>query len=446
MGRRERDQVSNSTVKNFMMKTIQSLLLGLCLVTPASAGVDLVPGEPGSEGGLAILTKKALCVPLEGQQVVNNAVILVRDGKIEAVGPRSKVAIPAGYEVLDAGDNWVMPGMVDLHCHVAGTFDINDMVYLTNPGLRASTAVIPENAALRRGVAGGVTSVLFIPGSGTNVGGQGVLLKTALPTFDEMAIKNPGSMKLAQAGNPERFMFGVGRSFMNYNTRNTFRRGVAYARRWQAFELGEGERPEVDIQFEVFRTIMKDEIRVSTHTQIYQVVNMTIRMIANELGVPVFIDHGTFDGWRAGDLAQAAGVNAILGPRNIDVPTASFIRWSGSNPERIQGVAAGYQQMGHKMIGFNTDSPVIPQEELQLQAGMGVRYGFDDSNLEAVRGLTIVPAETARIGHLVGSIEPGKHADLLFISGHPADPRSSVETVFIEGQKVYNPAVQVRRW
>ena len=87
-----------------------------------------------------------------------------------------------------------------------------------------------------------------------------------------------------------------------------------------------------------------------------------------------------------------------------------------------------------------------PQEELQLQAGMGVRYGFDDSNLEAVRGLTIVPAETARIGHLVGSIEPGKHADLLFISGHPADPRSSVETVFIEGQKVYNPAVQVRRW
>ena len=271
-------------------------------------------------------------------------------------------------------------------------------------------------------------------------------MKTALPTFDEMTVKNPGSMKLAQAGNPERFMFGVGRTFMNYNTRNTFRRGVAYARRWQAFEKGEGERPEVDIQFEVFRAIMKDEIRVSTHTQIYQVVNMTIQMVAKEMGVPVFIDHGTFDGWRAADLAQAAGVNAILGPRNIDVPTASFIRWSGSNPERIQGVAAGYQQMGHKMIGFNTDSPVIPQEELQLQASMGVRYGFDDSNLEAVRGLTIVPAVTARVGEMIGSIEPGKDADLLLISGHPADPRSSVETVFIEGHKVYNPAVQVRRW
>ncbi|MDE0890976.1 MAG: hypothetical protein OSB14_02180 [Planctomycetota bacterium] len=438
--------MSNSTMKDFMKNTVHSLVLVLCLMAQATAGSDVVPGEPGSEGGLAILTKKALCVPLEGQQVINNAVILVRDGKIEAVGPRSKLAIPAGYEVLDAGENWVMPGMVDLHCHIAGTFDINDMVYLTNPGLRASTAVIPENPALKRGVAGGVTSVLFIPGSGTNIGGQGILVKTALPTFDEMTVKNPGSMKLAQAGNPERYMFGVGRTFMNFNTRNTFRRGVAYAKRWQEFEKGEGEQPETDIQFEIFRALMKDEIRVSTHTQIYQVVNMTIQMVAKEMGVPVFIDHGTFDGWRAADLAQAAGVNAILGPRNIDVPTASFIRWSGSNPERIQGVAAGYQQMGHKMIGFNTDSPVIPQEELQLQASMGVRYGFDDSNLEAVRGLTIVPAVTARAGEMIGSIEAGKDADLLLISGHPADPRSSVEMVFIEGHKVYNPAVQTRRW
>ncbi len=426
------------------MKIFSRLLLALA--APALAGADLSPGEPGSEGGLAIVTKKALCVPLEGQQVINNAVILIKDGKIEAVGPQGSTGIPAGYEVVDVGDHWVMPGMVDLHCHIAGSFDINDMVYLTNPGVRASTSVVPNILTLRRGVAGGVTSVLFIPGSGTNIGGQGVLLKTALPTFEEMRIKDPGSMKLAQAGNPERYMFGVGRSFMNFNTRNTFRRGVAYAKRWQAYERGEGERPEKDIQFEVFRSLMKDDIRVSTHTQIYQVVNMTIQMVAKEMGVPVFIDHGTFDGWRAADMAQAAGVNAILGPRNIDVPTASFIRWSGSNPERIQGVAAGYQEMGHKMIGFNTDSPVIPQEELQLQAGIGVRYGFDDSKLEAVRGLTIVPATTSRIGHRVGSIEVGKDADLLIITGHPADPRSSVETVFIEGQKVYDPAVEKRRW
>jgi len=427
------------------MKHLFSLLTTLAFAVPTVAS-DSVVGEPGVEGGLAILTKKALCVPLEGQQVVNNAVVLVRDGKIEAVGPRNSTAIPSGYEVLDVGDNWVMPGMVDLHCHVAGTFDINDMVYLTNPGVRASTSVVPNNPPLLRGVAGGVTSVLFIPGSGTNIGGQGVLLKTALPTFEGMRIKDPGSMKLAQAGNPERYMFRVGRSFMNYNTRNTFRRGVAYAKSWEAYERGEGERPKKDIQFEVFRSLVKDDIRVSTHTQIYQVVNMTIQMVAKEMGVPVFIDHGTFDGWRAADMAQEAGVNAILGPRNIDVPTASFISWSGSNPERIQGVAAGYQEMGHKMIGFNTDSPVIPEEELQLQAGIGMRYGFDDSNLEAVRGLTIVPATTARIGHLVGSIEPGKDADLLVISGHPADPRSSVETVFIEGHKVYDPAVQKRRW
>ena len=409
---------------------------------------DLAPGASGRDAGLAIVTAKALCVPLEGRQYIDHAVVLVRNGKIEAVGPKSSTRIPSGYEVLDVGDDWVMPGMVDLHCHAGGNrMDFHDYIYLTNPGLRASSSVVPEYNPLRLGVAGGVTTVLLIPGSGTNISGQGVLLKTALPTYEEMRIKDPGSMKLAQAGNPERFMWGVNRSFMNYHTRNTLRRGVAYAKRWETYERGEGERPEKDIQFEVFRPLMKGDIQVSAHTQWYQVVLMTITMVAQEFRLPVFIDHGTFDSWRLADMAQAAGVNAILGPRVIDVPAATTISWSGSNPERIQGVAAGYQEMGHKMIGFNTDSPgAVPQEEFQLQAAMGVRYGFDDSNLDTVRGLTIVPAVTAGIDHRVGSIEAGKDADLIVITGHPADPRTSVELVLIEGHRVYDTSTERRRW
>ena len=111
----------------------------------------------------------------------------------------------------------------------------------------------------------------------------------------------------------------------------------------------------------------------------------------------------------------------------------------------MMGMAAEYQKRGHTRIGFNTDSPVIPQETLQLQAGMAVRYGFDDTALDTVRGLTIVPAQTAGIDARVGSLEAGKDADVLVLTGHPADPRTSVLRVYIEGALAYD-AQEERLW
>ena len=416
-------------------------------VPSGTSGSNTATVPAGEEGGrgLALHARKVLTSVYGGRSAVDNAVVFVRDGRIEHIGSSATTPIPDDFDEVDLGDLWLAPGMIDLHCHVAGTFDINDMVYLTNPGVRASTAVIPGNPAFERAVAGGVTSVLFIPGSGTNVGGQGVLLRTGFDEYDDTEIRNPGSMKLAQAGNPERWVIGPGRSFMNWNTRNTFKRGVAYAKRRIAAQNGGAAEPK-DLQFDIFQHLVEGTAQVSTHTQIYQVVLATLDIVRKEMGLPVYIDHGTFDGWRAGALAQERGVPAILGPRAIDVPSRGFIRWSGSNPERIQGVAAGYQQMGHKMVGFNTDSPVVPQEELSVQAAMGVRYGFDNSQMDAVRGLTIVPAMAAGIDDRVGSIEEGKDADLLVLTGDPADPRTSIERVYQRGVKVYDTETDKRRW
>ncbi|MEM6676161.1 MAG: hypothetical protein AAF726_25155, partial [Planctomycetota bacterium] len=164
------------------------------------------PAEPGAVDGpgLAIKASKILTAEWQGRSVVNNGVVLVRDGRIEAVGPEREVRIPDGYTVRDIGDDWLMPGLVELHCHVAGAFGLNDTVFLTNPGLRASSDVIAGNATLRRGLAAGVTTVLYIPGSGTNIGGQGVLVRTGFDSYERAEIRDPGSMKLAQAGNPER--------------------------------------------------------------------------------------------------------------------------------------------------------------------------------------------------------------------------------------------------
>jgi len=432
-----------------------ALLSSLVFAAPASAGgvpgdVDFEAGAPGGPG-LALRARKILTCQYGQEGHVDNGILLVREGRIEAVGRAATTEVPEGFVFVDLGDAWLAPGLIDLHCHVAGMSlfqvnDLNDMVYLTNPGVRASASVVPDIGTLQRGVGGGVTSVLYIPGSGTNMGGQGVLLKTGFDAFEDMNLRNPGSLKLAQAGNPERFGTGVGRAFMNWNTRDTFQRGLAYARAWRQRESDGAEQPVRDPQWDVFHDLEAHEIAVSTHTQIYQVVLMTITMVKQELGLNVFLDHSTVGGWRTAPLAEEAGVPAIVGPRSIDSNNRGFINWAQNGHEGIRGVAAGYQSLGHTMIGFNTDSPIVPEEEFFLQAAMGVRYGFDNDEMDAVRGLTIVPAMAAGVEDRVGSLEPGKDADVLVITGDPADPRTSVELVLIEGRAVYDPRNEDRRW
>jgi len=430
---------------------LASLALGLSFATGSAAPATPAAGEVGGPG-LALKAAKVLACPWEGPQVVDNAVVLIRDGKIEAVERARGFAVPEGYEVVDLGERWLAPGMVELHCHEAGYSlyslinDLNDAVYLTNPDLRASVAAKPGVHSMKMAVAGGVTTVLYIPGSATNIGGAGVLLKTGFDHYEENLVRDPGSMKLAQWGNPESWTIGVGMSFENWNTRNTIRRGLAYARRWKAFEEGAGPEPERNIQFDIFRDLLAKRTQVSTHTQVYQVVLMTITMIRMHFGLDVYLDHSTIGGWLAGPLAKEQGVPAICGPRSVDAPSRGFIEWARNKHEGFRGIAAGYQGGGVEMIGFNTDAPVIAQEQLSVQAAMGVRYGLDDQGLAAVRGLTIVPARAAGIDGRVGSLEPGKDADVLVTTGHPADPRTAMDMVFIEGRRVYDAERDGRRW
>jgi imidazolonepropionase-like amidohydrolase len=254
-------------------------------------------------------------------------------------------------------------------------------------------------------------------------------------------------MKLAQWGNPESWGMGVSMSFENWNTRTTLRRGVAYAKRWQEHAQKGGAEPRRNIEFDVFRDLLANQIAISVHTQVYQVVLMTITMIAGEFDLPVFTDHSEVGGWLAAPEAVKEGVPAIIGPRTTDHNYArGFIAWARNKHEGTRGLAAGWQQLGQTEIGFNTDSPFVPQEELPVQATMGVRYGLDDSGLAALRGLTIVPARAARIEKRVGSIEPGKDADFLVCDGYPVDPRTSVRQVWVNGRRAYDADLDGRRW
>ena len=337
----------------------------------------------------------------------------------------------------DLGSRWLAPGMIDLHTHVGGSGDINDMVLQTNEGLRVSASVVPQNPRMEREVQAGVTTVLFIPGSGTNMGGQGVLIKTGLDTYEEMLVRDPGSLKIAQGDNPTRWGYGMGRALMNFHIRTTVRKGLAsaeaFARAQLAHAEGRGPKPEANIRFEVFNALADGSTQVSTHTQVYTLVMNTIRILKGEFGMDVYIDHGEWGAFRLAPMAQEMGVAAICGPRIIDTFASSRSDTDG----KIMSVPGEYQRRGLELVGFNTDAPVIPGEQLPLQAAMGVRYGMEIDSLQHVRGLTIVPARVAGIDHRVGSLDPGKDADVLVVTGDPSDPRSAVELVLIEGQTVY---------
>ena len=420
-----------------MRGTTVSLLASLFACVVSSSESHAAEGET-----FALRAEKILTAAEEGPQFIDNGIIVVESGIIRAVGPANEVEIPEGINYVDLGERWIMPGMVDLHSHVGGTMDINDGVFQVNPGLRVTPAVVPQTGNLRRAVAAGVTTILFIPGSATNIGGQGVLLKTGHDSYERMRLRDPGSLKVAQGDNPTRHSYGMRRGLMNFHIRTTFRRGLAYAKRWKAFEEGKGERPERNINFDIFRDLESKNAQISTHTQYYQLVMMTILLLRAEFGFDVYIDHGSFDSYLTGPLAIEHQVPAILGPRQVMFARPPRFDTDG----RVEGSAWGFQKENVELIGFNTDAPVIPQEELPLQAAMAVRYGMNNDGMESVRGLTIVPAIVAGISDRVGSIEVGKHADLVVVTGDPADPRHGVDRVFIDGKAIYDTNREFRRW
>lgn len=381
-------------------------------------------------------------------EVLDGAVVLVRGGTIVAIGRDGEVALPQGARVLDARDLWLVPGLVDAHNHTAGSLsDLNDGVWLTNPGLRTVDTIAPETSRLRDALAGGVTSVLLIPGSGNNMSGFGTVTRTAGRTVEDMVLRAPGSIKIAQAGNPERYWFGVGRAYMNWNLAQTLEKAKAYHEAWTAWEAADaaaregrgppaGPAPARALEWEGFRGLFRHEFPASVHTQMYQVLHKTLLMLDERFGLHVVLDHSTFDAFKLAPLVKGrANVMTICGPRQF---------WFDRTERRIVGVAAKWMEGGLTELGINTDAPVVPQEELTLQAALGSRLGLDP--YQALRALTIVPARALKIDRVVGSIEVGKEADLGLWTGDPIDPRHACRVTLVRGRVVYDADRERRRF
>ncbi len=385
--------------------------------------------------------KAAKIMPGDSEPIVNG-VIITQDSKIIAIGRSDEVEIPEGCEVFDMGDSWILPGFIDLHCHMIGRGGFNDSFHQTNPEMRTLDVINLNLPIVKRAVAGGVTSVLFIPGSGSNMGGFGTLSKTAGDPEDAL-IRFPGSMKIAQAGNPERRTgeLGAGRMGMNQGLRMTLQDGYDYYKAWEDFDAGVGPKPDYRADLHLLRGLFRYEYPISVHTQQYQVVLETLRELRVEFDLWTFIDHGTFDGYRLSGEAKRVGVPVCNGPRQylFDRAENKFIgltnAWYAGG---LHGWREPVEGLGRDGIAINTDSvgsSGVTQEQLPMQVAMSIRLGLPYD--VGIRAITINPARFIGIDHRVGSLEVGKDADIGIWSDDPIDPRSHVRMTVINGRIEY---------
>lgn len=386
---------------------------GLALVL-AFCGAAVDPA-----GGIAVVCDKVLTMD-RADRILSPGMVLMEEGRILYVGsPRE---VPSGFELVEIA-GWAAPGLVDLHTHIhsGGWGDTNDMCRTVNPELRSAPALRPANRLLALACAGGVTTLLGIPGSGTNISGFGVLYKAKTSGgFDSVVMAAVGGMKVAQDSNPQgragTFGFGNNRASMSWALEDVCERA-----------LGALRDGRFDLALEDLKKVLSRELPVLIHTAGSDGVVNTARMWKRRYNTRCTISHGSFDGWKAARAVAEWGVPVNHGPRTID--------FYSSRNGRVNGSSAEYVAAGVPLFSLNTDSSVIPEEEFFLQGSMSARYGAPSYLM--LRAVTIHPAQALGIDDRVGSLEEGKDADVVVYSGDPLDPRSRVERVWIDGELQY---------
>jgi imidazolonepropionase-like amidohydrolase len=373
-------------------------------------------------------------VPIDGDPI-DGGTVLVNDGRIEAVGDAT-LAVPADATVISAAGQWVLPGFIDAHTHL-GVYEEgegwagDDMNEATDPNtaqVRAIDAINPRELGFRDAIAGGVLAVNVNPGSGNPIGGQTVAVKCWGRTVDSMALRQPSGLKSALGENPkrvygERKLTPLTRLGTAAVIRDAFTKARNYITKHDSPEPG---RPvERDLKLEALAAVLRREIPWRQHSHRADDIATAVR-IADEFGYRLVIDHGT-EAHLLADLLAAKDIPVIIGPLLSARVKVELRNLSLANPGRL--AAAGVT------IALTTDHPFVPIHFLVHQATLSVKEGLDRD--VALRSITVNPARILGIDDRLGSLTPGKDADLCLWSGDPLDVMSRVVRAYVDGREIY---------
>ena len=370
--------------------------------------------------------------------VIPHGSVEVENGKIRAVGEMSARTAAAAGPVYDAGGGHILPGFIDAHCHL-GMFgnalgfeadDGNESTDPCTPQLRAIDAINPQDRCFREAREGGVTTVLTGPGSANPIAGQFAAIKTDGRWVDEMVLRAPAAMKMALGENPktvynERKETPITRMATAAVIRQELSKTLEYMDKQDKADAEEDtDAPDYDAKLEALIPVLRGELPVHIHAHRADDIATAVR-ICREFGLKYVIVHGT-EGHLLPELLAAEGAGVITGPSLTDRSKPELANLTIENPAIL--ARAGVP------VAICTDHPVIPIQYLPICAALAVRGGLEPE--EALAAITIHPARLAGLDKRVGSLEPGKDADIVVTTGHPLDWHGKVRYVFIGGKQV----------
>ena len=360
--------------------------------------------------------------------------ILLADGKIAAIG--GGLTAPADAAVFDADGLEVYPGFVDAHTHIGldgygigyEGCDYNEMNDIWTPQLRAIDGINPRDPSLADARRAGVTCVCTGPGSANVLGGTFLAMKTVGDRIDNMIVKDPVAMKCAFGENPKRCY----RDKCDSTRMSTaaFLRGALmqardYGARKQAANGDITKMPAYNQKLEALLPVLAREIPLKAHAHQANDIFTALR-IAREFNLRLTLEHVTEGHLIADELAGEKDVPMAVGPSLTFASKFELQNKSWSTPAVL--TAAGCH------VSIITDSSVIPQQYLPLCAGMAIKAGMDP--FDALKAITLNPAEHIGVADRVGSLEVGKDADLVITAGSPFEVLTEVKAVFIDGARI----------
>jgi len=426
------------------VKKILALIAGTVLIIPGVAAEEPYPSTYRPLPAGPVLIVNATLLTGTGQRMEGGSLLLER-GRISQVGEVGKPIRADEAEVIDAEGRWVTPGLIDVHSHlgvyaspgVQAHSDGNEMTAPVTAQVWAEHSIWPQDPGFSRALAGGVTTLQVLPGSGNLIGGRGVTLKN-VPSVSYQGMKFPGAphgLKMACGENPKRI---YGSRFQSPFTRmgnvagyrSAWIKAADYRDKMAAAAEGEGEPPMRDLQLETLVGVLDGEILVHNHC--YRGDEMSVMIdIAEEFGYEISSFHHAVEAYKVADLLA-----------EHDICASVWADWWGFKMEAFDGIrenialvdAAGACAIVHSDSGIGIQR--LNQEAAKV-IGAASRVGMEISPEHAIRWVTSNAAKSLGVLDQTGTLEAGKMADVVIWDGDPFSVYTRAERVYIDGALAY---------
>ena len=373
----------------------------------------------------------AQIIPIAGDPIAHG-VLVVQHGKILAIGAAGSVAIPAGAEIHDATGQVLMPGLVDSHSHIGGGSG-GDGSGPIQPDARVLDSIDARSPSIQKAQSGGITTVNVMPGSGHLISGQTLYLKLRdAGTVDGLLIKladgsNAGGLKMANGTNSIRTSpFPGTRAKSAALVREQYIKAQEYKAKIERAKGDAEKMPARDLGLEELVEVLDGKRIVQHHTHRHDDI-LTVLRLSKEFGYKVVLHHVS-EGWKV--AAEIAAAHAACSVIMIDSPGGKLETRDASWQTPAILEKAGV------LVGFHTDDPICDSRRFIRSAALGVRAGMTRKG--ALEAMTINNAKILGLEARVGSLEAGKDADFILLSGDPLSTYTHVEQTWVEGSKVFD--------